>query len=319
MVVSATINKYIYAIVSKNFDTTFQVISADYRSILSVPAVGQPYSNGSVELKLCQVIHEHFNLHMPVNVFISSEVPPGTGLGSSSTLSVTLCNVFSTLTGQTTGCAQLAEAAYMIETQRMEAPIGKQDQYAAAFGGLNCFEFSADGVHVTPLKMTTATIRSLERRLMLFYTGATRQAREILHEQRSASEQTAGRTVEALHQIKALGWQIKETLEAGQLEDFGALLDTSWQHKKRLASGVSNAFIDDAYDQARRNGALGGKITGAGGGGFLMLYCPEDRQADVRGALEQLGLQQMRCAFEFEGTRVLLHTNMLHSPYNWSE
>ena len=154
---------------------------------------------------------------------------------------------------------------------------------------------------------------------MLFYTGATRQAREILHEQRSGSEQRGGRTVEALHHIKALGWQIKESLERGQLDDFGALLDESWQHKKQLASGVSNPLIDEAYAQARSNGALGGKITGAGGGGFLMVYCPEDRQGDVRGALERLGLQQMRCAFEFEGTRVLLHTNMLNSQYNWAE
>src|SRR6185369_12165860 len=125
--VSATINKYIYGIVSKNFDTTFQVISADYRTILSVPLDGPAYSNGSVELKLCQEIHEHFNVRMPLNVFIASEVPPGTGLGSSSTTSVTLCNIFSTLTGQTMSKAQLAETAYMIETQHMEAPIDKQD------------------------------------------------------------------------------------------------------------------------------------------------------------------------------------------------
>jgi D-glycero-alpha-D-manno-heptose-7-phosphate kinase len=215
--------------------------------------------------------------------------------------------------------AQLAETAYMIETRQMEAPIGKQDQYAAAFGGLNCFEFSADGVRVTPLQMSTATIRGIERQLMLFYTGATRQARAILHEQRSSSEQASGRTIDALHQIKALGWQMKAILENGQVNDFGALLDESWQHKKQLASGVSNQFIDEAYDQARRNGAQGGKITGAGGGGFLMLACPEDRQPDVRGALEKLGLQQMRCAFEFEGTRVLLHTNLLNSAYKWVE
>jgi D-glycero-alpha-D-manno-heptose-7-phosphate kinase len=319
MVVSATINKYIYGIVSKNFDTTFQVISADYRSILNVPVNGPAYSNGSVELKLCQVIYEHFNVSMPVNVFIASEVPPGTGLGSSSTTSVTLCNIFSTLTGETMSKAQLAETAYMIETQRMEAPIGKQDQYAAAFGGLNCFEFSSAGVRATPLKIRTTTIRALERRLMLFYTGATRQARAILEEQRSSSERSSGQTVDALHQIKALGWQIKDALEHGRLDDFGALLDESWQHKKQLASGVSNSFIDEAYTLARQNGVLGGKITGAGGGGFLMLYCPEDRQPNVRGALEQFGLQQMRCAFEFEGTRVLLHTNLLHSSYKWTE
>ena len=319
MVVSASINKYIYGIVSKNFDTTFQVISADYRSILNMPTDGTAYTNDNVELKLCQVIYEHFSVRMPLNVFIASEVPPGTGLGSSSTTSVTLCNIFSTLTGETMSKAQLAESAYQIETRQMEAPIGKQDQYAAAFGGLNCFEFSAEGVRVTPLQASTATIRGIERQLMLFYTGATRQARAILHEQRSSSEQTSGRTIDALHRIKALGWQIKVALETGQIDNFGALLDESWQHKKQLASGVSNQFIDEAYDQARENGALGGKITGAGGGGFLMLACPEDRQPDVRGALEKLGLQQMRCAFEFEGTRVLLHTNLLHSAYKWSD
>ena len=190
MVVSASINKYIYGIVSKNFDTTFQVISADYRSILNMPTDGTAYTSDNVELKLCQVIYEHFNVRMPLNVFIASEVPPGTGLGSSSTTSVTLCNIFSTLTGGTMSKGQLAETAYTIETRQMEAPIGKQDQYAAAFGGLNCFEFSAEGVRVTPLRMSTATIRGVERQLMLFYTGATRQARAILA--RAAREQRAG-------------------------------------------------------------------------------------------------------------------------------
>jgi D-glycero-alpha-D-manno-heptose-7-phosphate kinase len=319
MVVSATINKYIYGIVSKNFDTTFQVISADYRTILSMPTEGPPHASSGIELKLCRVIYEHFNVRMPLNVFIASEVPPGTGLGSSSTTSVTLCNIFSTLIGQIMSKAELAETAYAIETQRMEAPIGKQDQYAAAVGGLNCFEFTESGVRITPLRMRATTIRALERRLMLFYTGATRQAREILQEQRARSEQSSGRTIDALHQIKALGWRIKDALEAGELDTFGELLDESWQHKKQLANNVSTPFIDEVYAQARKHGALGGKITGAGGGGFLMLYCPEDRQADVRVALESRGLQQMRCAFEFEGSRVLLHTNLLNPAYNWHE
>lgn len=319
MVVSASVNKYIYGIVTKNFDTTFQVISADYRTVLNVPTDGRPYTNNNLELRLSQAIYEHFDLRMPVNVFIASEVPPGTGLGSSSTTSVTLCNIFSTLTGQMMNKQQLAETAYEIETQRLEAPIGKQDQYAAAFGGLNCFEFSADGVRVTPLKMNANTIRTFERRLMLFYTGATRQAREILSEQREKSEQRSGRTIEALHQIKALGWQIKDAIESGRLDDFGLMLHESWQHKKQLASGVTNEFIDQSYESALRAGATGGKITGAGGGGFLMLYCDEERQDAVRTTLEQLGLRQIRCAFDFEGTRVLLHTTLLNSPYNWNE
>jgi D-glycero-alpha-D-manno-heptose-7-phosphate kinase len=318
MVVSASINKYIYGIVTKNFDTTFQVISADYRTVLNMPTDGSSYTNNSLELRLSQVIYEYFNLRVPINVFIASEVPPGTGLGSSSTASVTLCNIFSTLMGQSMNKAQLAETAYEIETQRMEAPIGKQDQYAAAFGGLNCFEFTTDGVRVTPLNMNASTVRTLERRLMLFYTGATRQARDILHEQRSSSGQRSGRTVESLHQIKALGRQIKEAIETGQLNDFGVLLDESWQHKKRLASGVTNEFINTAYSRARENGAIGGKITGAGGGGFLMLYCHEDRQDAVQAALTELGLQQVRFAFDFEGSRVLLHTNLLNAPFDWN-
>lgn len=319
MVVSASLNKYIYGIVTKNFSTTFQVISSDYRSVLNLPIDGRPYVNNNLELRLSQVIYEHFNLRIPLNVFVASEVPPGTGLGSSSTTSVTLCNICSTLTGQAMSKKQLADLAYEIETQRLAAPIGKQDQYAAAFGGLNCFEFSSDEVRVTPLTMNIVSVRSLERRIMLFYTGATRQAREILSEQREKTEQRSGTTIEALHHIKALGWQIKAALESGQLDDFGALLDESWQHKKRLASGVTNAFIDEAYTAARTHGALGGKITGAGGGGFLMLYCKEEYQEDVRTALEQLGLRQIHCAFEFEGTRVLLHTYLQQSPYNWSE
>lgn len=319
MVVSASINKYIYGIVTKNFDTTFQVISADYRSsVLKVPVDGRAYT-GSLEMRLGQVIYEHFNLRMPINVFIASEVPPGTGLGSSSSVSVTLCNICSTLVGENLNKRQLAETAYEIETKRLEAPIGKQDQYAAAFGGLNCFEFTTEGVRVTPLKMSTGGIRTLERRLMLFYTGATRQAREILSEQRERSEQRAGRTVEALHRIKELGWQIKVALEEERFDDFGGLLHESWQHKKQLASGVTNSAIDEAYATAMHAGASGGKITGAGGGGFLMIYCREERQDAVHDALERLGLLQVRCAFEFEGARVLLHTNLLNSPYNWSE
>jgi D-glycero-alpha-D-manno-heptose-7-phosphate kinase len=317
MVVSASINKYIYGIVTKNFDTTFQVISADYRTVLNMPTDGQSASTSSNEMRLAQSVYEYFQMNLPVNVFIASEVPPGTGLGSSGTTCALLCSIFSALSGRSMTKHQIAESAYEIETQRLEAPVGKQDQYAAAFGGLNCIEFQEDGVTVTPLALNASTVRRLERRLMLFFTGSTRQARKILHEQRQASEQSGGRTVEALHRIKDLGWQIKAAIEEGRLDDFGAMLDESWQHKKSLAQGVTNAFIDTAYGAAREQGAIGGKITGAGGGGFLMLYCPEDRQEAVRVALSDLGLQQIRCAFEFEGARVLLHTTLLSSPLDW--
>jgi D-glycero-alpha-D-manno-heptose-7-phosphate kinase len=313
MVVSATINKYIYAIVNKNFDTTFQVMSSDYRSsILQVPIADEPMNPVGPEMQLCHAIHDHFQVRLPVNVFVASEVPPGTGLGSSSTLAVTLCNVLSTLNDRPLSRAELAETAYHIETQRLEAPIGKQDQYAAAFGGLNCIEFTKDGVSVTPLKMDLASIRTLEQHLMLFFTGSTRQARDILHEQQKSSQQNSGRTVDSLHRIKELGWQMKEALEAGQLELFGKLLDISWQHKKQLAQGISNPTIDKAYDLAIQHGALGGKIAGAGGGGFLLLYCPLPYQKEVRSQLETLGLGHMPSAFDFEGSRIILHTGQFN-------
>lgn len=320
MVVSASINKYIYGIVTKNFDTTFQVISADYRtSVLNLPTGAGAAPPGDVgEMRLAQAVYEHFGLRLPINVFIASEVPPGTGLGSSGATAAMLCTVFSALTNEGMNKQEIAEAAYQIEIERLNAPVGKQDQYAAAFGGLNCFEFGPDGVTVSPLQMSGTTVRKLERRLMLFYTGATRQARTILQEQRDNSERSGGRTVESLHKIKELGWQIKAALEQCRLDDFGQMLDESWQHKKALASGVTNEFIDTAYAAARAQGAMGGKITGAGGGGFLMLYCHEEHQDDVRAALGDLGLKQVRCAFEFEGARVLLHTTMLSSPLDWN-
>ncbi|HWQ15798.1 MAG TPA: GHMP kinase, partial [Roseiflexaceae bacterium] len=268
MVVSAAINKYIYGIVSKNFDTTFQVISADYRqSVLALPADGAAYPYDKLELKLCQVAYEHFALRAPINVFIAAEVPPGTGLGSSSATTLTLCNIFSTLQGQAMSRIQLAETAYTLETVKLQAPIGKQDQYACAYGGLHVFEFAPDEtVTVRPLRLAGSALRALERRLMLFYTGATRQARAILAEQQAQSGRAGGPTVAALHEIKALGWAMVDALEGERLAEFGRLLDASWTQKKRLARQVTNAAIDAAYAAARRAGALGGKITGAGGG-----------------------------------------------------
>jgi D-glycero-alpha-D-manno-heptose-7-phosphate kinase len=157
--------------------------------------------------------------------------------------------------------------------------------------------------------------RRLNENLLLFFTGITRQASAILGEQH---RNINGRRA-VLLEMKQLAYTARTELVNGNLDTVGCLLHESWLLKKQLAGSISNGTLDATYEAACCAGAIGGKITGAGGGGFLMLYCPEDRQPDVRAALERLGLQQMRCAFEFEGTRVLLHTNMLHSQYNWTE
>jgi D-glycero-alpha-D-manno-heptose-7-phosphate kinase len=202
--------------------------------------------------------------------------------------------------------AQLAELASYVEIEKLGMPIGRQDQYAAAFGGLNAMYFSADGVHVEPLNCDPVVEQALERRILLFYTGAARSAAGILKDQQAATEHQDDEVIASLHQIKATAEQTVELLRGGDLAGFGALLDRSWQAKKRLAPGVTTPRIDEWYAVARAHGALGGKITGAGGGGFLMLYCEDDCQEAVTAALEERGLVRTDFHFERGGAVVLM-------------
>jgi D-glycero-alpha-D-manno-heptose-7-phosphate kinase len=319
VVVSAAINKYIYGIVTKNFDKNFQMISADYQSVFSKPhdSAGDHEDNG--DLNLATAVVEHFNLDAPFNIFVASEVPPGTGLGSSGAAAVNLINVCAALAERPMTKQEVAELAYHIEVIRLGAPVGKQDQYASAFGGINCIRFEKEGVTVEPLKLSRQTIKALERRLLLFFTGNSRQAREILQRQKESTYNAEEPVIESLHRIKDLALEVKAALESGQLTHFGDLLHQSWQYKKMLAPNISNSSIDEAYLLARENGASGGKITGAGGGGFLMLYCETEHQTQVRRVLEERGLHEMHFAFDFQGSRVLLNTGMLDPALVWDD
>jgi D-glycero-alpha-D-manno-heptose-7-phosphate kinase len=203
------------------------------------------------------------------------------------------------------GPAQVAELACYIEIGRMGMPVGKQDQYAAAFGGLNCIKFSRDDVAVEPLQVSSETREALERGMMLFFTGTSRQSSTILRRQKQASQQGDRDTVRRLTAIKELGLEIRAALEQGDLETFGALLHQSWMEKRQLTEGITNPFLDRCYQAAREQGALGGKVTGAGGGGFLMLYCPEDRQDAVTEALTALKLQRRPFRLENQGVQVM--------------
>jgi D-glycero-alpha-D-manno-heptose-7-phosphate kinase len=201
--------------------------------------------------------------------------------------------------------SELAEFASYVEIEKLAMPIGRQDQYAAAFGGLNAITFAPTGVQVEPLGLPPSLEQTLERRIMLFFTRASRSAASILKDQEAASHQD-GEVVASLHQIKALAHETIELFRAGDLDGFGALLHESWQAKKRLAKGITNARIDASYDLARTHGALGGKIAGAGGGGFLLLYCREETQEAVTAALEAEGLVRMDFHFERGGAVVLM-------------
>jgi D-glycero-alpha-D-manno-heptose-7-phosphate kinase len=190
-------------------------------------------------------------------------------------------------------------------------PSGKQDEYGSAMGGLNQIVFAADSTTVTPVNIPPETLATLQRRIMLFYTGKSRDSEKILRSQSNASREHNQTTLERMHRIKALGQDILAAIEAGKLDDFGDLLHQSWVQKRGVTSDITNDAIDHAYDTARAAGALGGKITGAGGGGFLMLYCREDKQDDVTRILRGLHLHRMDFCFDFDGAQVLLRDNQM--------
>jgi len=305
LVISTAINKYFYAIITTDESNDLQVISADYRSLFRHSTYNDLFWNG--DLALPKAILHHFGIRRGLNLFVASEVPPGTGLGSSSAAAVTMVRAISTLVEQSMTKQQVAELASYIEINKMGMPIGKQDQYASAFGGLNKITFSSQGVTVEKLNIDPEMQQILERRLMLFFTGSSRESTSILKHQRKSTENQDGAVLQALHNIKQVAIEVQACLEKGHLDEFARLLDYSWQEKRRLAPGLSTDFIDECYNLALQNGASAGKITGAGGGGFLLLYCHEHAQDRVTRALEDRGLKRMNFRFDQQGATVVLN------------
>jgi D-glycero-alpha-D-manno-heptose-7-phosphate kinase len=305
VVVSTAINKYFYAVITTDESDDLQVISADYRSLFRHSPYNDLFWNG--DLALPRAIMHHFGIRRGINLFVASEVPPGTGLGSSSAAATAMVRAISTLVEQPMTKQQAAELASFIEIHKMGMPIGKQDQYAAAFGGLNTITFTREGVTVEPVKIAPDVHKTLEKRLMLFFTGSSRESTSILKHQRESTENHDETVLQALHTIKQVAVEVQTSLERGDLDTFADLLNYSWQQKRRLAPGLSSGFIDACYKLALEQGASAGKITGAGGGGFLMLYCHENRQEAVTKALEERGLKRMNFRFDQQGAKVILN------------
>ena len=304
LVVSTSIDRYFYAFVRLTSGESVQITSSDYRMLFRQRR-GEPILWDG-DLALPRAFLDHFGIDAGLSIFLASEAPPGTGLGSSSAAAVTLAKALSGLTGINRTREQLAQLAAYIEIEKLGFPIGYQDQYAAAFGGLNAISFTRDGVVVEPLGLPPTVERTLERRLMLFFTGSSRSSPTILREQLAATERAEQAVIASLHRIKQIAERTVILLRSGDLDGYGSLLDESWQAKKQLAQGVSNPRIDEWYELARANGAAGGKISGAGGGGFLLLYCHEEFQDAVTTALERHGLVRMNFAFEQDGAMLLM-------------
>ncbi|WP_126601465.1 GHMP family kinase ATP-binding protein [Dictyobacter aurantiacus] len=305
VVISTAINKYFYAILTPEEPHDLQLISADYHTLFRNTSSADLTWDG--ELALPRAVLHQFGIRGGLNLFSASEVPPGTGLGSSSAATVALVRAMSTLVDQSLTRQQVAEMASMIEIEKMGMPIGKQDQYASAFGGLNKITFTSSGVTVEPLRIDPEIRALLERRLMLFFTGSSRESTSILKHQRKSTTEQDEAVLQALHNIKQSAAGIEQCLLAGDLDGFARILDYSWQEKRRLAPNLSSAFIDECYTLARQHGVQGGKITGAGGGGFFLLYCPQEAQEAVTAVLHQRGLKRMHFCFDQQGATVLLN------------
>ena len=294
--IAAAIDKYVYINIHRRFVEGFLLKYSRLEECATVEDIRHPIIREA--LKLAEVRERN------LEITSMADIPAGTGLGSSGSFTTALLKALHALNKSLVHPAELAEQACEIELDRLGEPIGKQDQYIAALGGITCFEFLPDGrVSAWPLKISEETLFNLEDNLLLFFTGYSRLASTILKEQDDKSKNSDTAMVENLHFIKKLGQQSQSALERGNLEEFARLMDVHWQCKKERSAAMSNKRINDWYDCAMANGALGGKVIGAGGGGFLMFYA--SNKARLRHALRAQGLTEVRFRFEFEGTKIL--------------
>ena len=293
-VLSTTINKYMYISSHKYFEEDkLRVKYSKTETVDSIEDLQHP---------ILKVALKDFGLKGGLELSSIADVPAGTGMGSSSSFTVGLLNNLSAITSQYQSKESLAAGACRIEIDLLKEPIGKQDQYAAAYGGLNVIEFNPDGsVKVEPIFLQKEVYSSLEENLLMFYTGDQRSASKILAEQNKNNKQLD--KVAALRQMVSLVYELRKALYDGNLDVFGKLLHENWLLKRGLASGVTNLMIDQAYETALRNGALGGKLLGAGGGGFLLFYCPKSTQKKLIDSLKPLRLFDFK--FEREGSKLI--------------
>jgi D-glycero-alpha-D-manno-heptose-7-phosphate kinase len=293
-VLNCTVDKFAYATlqVTPHGGGSVAVESLDYNLTASYAKPSDMVYNGELDLVKAAV-----RVLQPSNptkgdslhLFLHSDAPPGTGLGSSSTMCVALVGAFQRYLREPWTPYEVAELAYRIEREELGFKGGRQDQYAAAFGGFNFIEFTRDRTVVNPLKITPDVLNELAYRLLLCYTGTSHYSNDLIEAQQRSYTEKRGGTVEALDATKRLAIDMKNELLRGNIDEMGRLLDAGWQLKKQFTEGISNPQIDSLYDRARAAGALGGKLVGAGGGGYLLLFCDFSRRARVARAVQEAG------------------------------
>ncbi len=295
---AAGINKYMY--VDANRPAADDLIRIKYAKSETVETVGE------IDHDIARESLRFAGIEKNIEISSVADVPFGTGLGSSSCYAVGLLHAIHALKREYVPLDQLAEEDFKIESETLKRPIGKQDPYMAAFGGLTVLDIAEDGrVKVRKAEVSLEVADELNRNMLVFFTGKTRSADAILAEQSQGAKEEKKEVVESMHYIKELGHGILEAVEAGNLDEVGRKFHAHWQYKKKISSKMTNPELDKIYDAALRHGALGGKISGAGGGGFFTFYIPGD-QREFRQAMKELGLRELRYRFDFEGSKVLV-------------
>ncbi len=295
LVLSAAINKYVFIGINHTFVDDYFIKYSALERAESVDDIKHPIVREALRLT---------GIEPGVEIVSMADIPAGTGLGSSGTFTVGLLRALYAFKREHITASALAEEACRIEIDLLGQPVGKQDQYIAAFGGLTCFEFHPDDrVTVSPLAVSNATLHDLEEHLLLFFTGYSRSASEMLSDQRQRTEAKDAAMTESLAVTADLGRQIKDALEAGGTRRFAELMHEHWEFKRSRSDGMSNVSIDGWYEAGRKNGAVGGKLVGAGAGGFLLFYAEDPAQ--LRRAMESEGLREVRFFFDHDGASVV--------------
>lgn len=295
--ISAAIDKYVYVTVTKPFKLGIYLKYSKIEQVDTISEVQHPIIKESLKL---------FEEKVPqIEITTLADIPAGTGLGSSGSFTTAMVKALSYYNKQMLHTEEIAKIACDIEINKLGEPIGKQDQYIAAVGGITCFTFCKDNsVIAEPLKISTDTLYDLEDNLLLYFTGYSRSAGTILKDQKEKSLTYNEDMLANLHYVKEMGYRSKRMLEEGRTSDFGVLMHEHWEHKKRRSGGMSNPQIDEWYELGLKNGAVGGKLVGAGGGGFLLFYATDRNK--LRHSMKRAGLEEVRFKFDYEGTKVIL-------------
>jgi D-glycero-alpha-D-manno-heptose-7-phosphate kinase len=293
---SAAIDKYIYVSVMRPFKEGIYLKYSELENVKDIASVNHPIIREALSL---------LEFKTPqIEITTLADIPAGTGLGSSGSFTTALLKALFTHRKKHIHQEELAKLACYIEIKKLKEPIGKQDQYIAAFGGISTFQFNKDESVITkPLDISMDTLLDLEENLLLFFTGFSRSASKILLDQKEKSNKDDKDMLDNLHYVKDLGYRSKNALESGKLNAYGEIMHEHWENKKRRSKGMSNPEIDTWYQAALNNGAIGGKVVGAGGGGFLM-FMANDRDK-LRNEMKLQGLEEVRFKFDFEGTKII--------------